>query len=559
VAAIVAGVLGLAVCSCFTPPAVMEAGNSTLELASFPPGAELVELPVEDGVVLRGVFVPGPPDAPVVLHLLEAMGSISVGALPMGTVFRGPADPSASPEESRAPPPELPALDAVDGLPRERNERAGSMQYNLVASLRALGFSTLIVDYEGVGASGGERSPLNLRRDARAAWNEAVRRAGGDPRRVVLRGTSLGALAAATLLADGVEPAAVTLLAPVRAESVTENFARPGYGDSVAAFAGWFMRDPVDVDLLATLEALRVPLLVVVPADDFLLPEDERALLEEAVARADGTLVSRHEGHVELAIASRDLLCSEVGFYERELAGWIPDREGAAVAWWREHGSDPATASAFDASSPAMERLRAVLRGTVLPAPGLAAALALSDLTDVEICDLTLWAQWMPPETWSEADASALRAFSSLDDPSGRLPSAVLRDSLLASSILASLPPEELRRWVCGPLRQGEITNGPGGFSMSLRDGTVRPLDRESQARWTPISLRDEGRQQRHLSKRDADRQAVRLTLRLAGIPERLGAEASCLEIWQRGLWRDLDLPVPEPPPSGAKESVPPH
>lgn len=557
-AAVAVGVLGLVVSSCFTPPAVMEAGRPAIDLASFPPGTELVELPVEDGAVLRGVFVPGPPGAPVVLHLLEATGSISFGGMPMGTIYKGHDEPSASPRDWHAPPPALPALDPEDGLPRERNEKAGAVQYNFVASLRALGLSTLVVDYEGVGASSGERSPLNLRRDARAAWDEAVRRAGGDPRRVVLRGTSLGSLAAATLLADGVEPAAVTLLAPVRAESVTENFARPGYGDVVAAFAGWLLRDPVDVDLLATIESLRVPLLVVVPADDFLLPESERALLAQAVARAGGTLVTRHEGHVELAVASRDLLCSEVGFYERELPGWIPDREAAAVTWWREHGADPATAAALDAGSPAAERLRAVLRGTVPPSPGLAAALALSDLSDVEICDLALWAQWLPPRVWSEADASALRAFVSLDDPAGRLSSAALRENLAAPPTFSALAPEELRRWACGPERQGEVTFGGGGITMSARDGSARPIDREAWVRWIPIDLR-RGAESRHLSKPDAERQAVRLTLRLAGIPERLGADDSCLEIWQRGLWRDLELPAPGPPTSGAQETAPPH
>jgi dienelactone hydrolase len=555
---VAAGLLGLVVWSCITPPAVMEAGSPAIDLATFPPGTELVELPVEGGAVLRGVFVPGPPAAPVVLHLLEAMGSISFGGMPMGTVYRT-SEELVAPENWHAPPSALPMLDPEDGLPRERNEKAGCVQYNLVASLRALGFSTLIVDYEGVGASSGERSPLNLRRDARAAWDEAVRRAGGDPRRVVLRGTSLGSLAAATLLADGVEPAAVTLLAPVRAESVTENFARPDYGDAVAAFAGWFLRDPVDVDLLATLEALHVPLLVVVPADDFLLPEPERALLEQSVASAGGTLIARHEGHVELSIASRDLLCSEVGFYERELARWIPDREAAAVTWWREHGADPATASALDAGAPAAERLRAVLRGTVPPSPGLAAMLAVSDLSDVEICDLAVWAQWLPPRVWSEADASALRAFASLDDPAGRMPSVELRENLFGIATLSSLAPEELRRWVCGPQRLGEITHGPGGINVDMRDGSVRLIDRESQVRWIPIFLRDFGKQRRQLSRRDAERQAVRLTLRMAGIPERLGPDWSCLEIWQRGLWRDLDLPAPGPTTSGAEETAPPH
>lgn len=95
--------------------------------------------------------------------------------------------------------------------------------------VRALGWSSLVLDYRGLGRSDGRRDAGRLRADGRAMWREAVRRAGGAPGRVVVRAASLGSLVAADLLArggDGIDessdgrPAGAVLVAPVRASTV---------------------------------------------------------------------------------------------------------------------------------------------------------------------------------------------------------------------------------------------------------------------------------------------------------------------------------------------------
>jgi glycolate oxidase FAD binding subunit len=76
------------------------------------------------------------------------------------------------------------------------------MKETLVSYSR-LGWAGLIVDYRGVGASGGARVPEHLAMDAEVVWEEALqRRRAGEL--LVLRGVSLGSLPVAGLLARGV-------------------------------------------------------------------------------------------------------------------------------------------------------------------------------------------------------------------------------------------------------------------------------------------------------------------------------------------------------------------
>jgi alpha-beta hydrolase superfamily lysophospholipase len=135
------------------PPALLAAGFPRLEVGetNFPPGTEAVELPVPGGL-LRGAFVPSDPGAPVVLHLLESMGSVTYGT-------------------------------------------HHALGYPVLWELRDRGFASLMIDYRGVGASEGWRSPRNVREDAQAMFAEARRRTGGRSHRVVLRGASFGTLA----------------------------------------------------------------------------------------------------------------------------------------------------------------------------------------------------------------------------------------------------------------------------------------------------------------------------------------------------------------------------
>lgn len=272
--------------SCIVPQAILPAGIGELSLNTFPAETELIEIPVPGGPTLRGVFVPAGPDAPVVLHLLEAEASVTWGGeLVDGVVDEGPG--------------------------------AG---WPLFAELQAAGIASLAADWEGCGASGGGRSPTHLRRDTLALWGEALRRAGGDPGRVGTRGASMGTIATASLLNEGMEPAGVVLISPVRAETVAKHWAYHYFWDVLAFLAVPLLKDAGDADLIAEIAATSSPLLVLEPKHDFLLPPEEQELLEAAVESAAGTLLWSDLGHEANCVRSHNLIRGELGFWNRAFA-----------------------------------------------------------------------------------------------------------------------------------------------------------------------------------------------------------------------------------------------
>jgi pimeloyl-ACP methyl ester carboxylesterase len=290
----------LTVCaSCVTPPLVMSGGAERVELGARRAawGAERVELELgaahgtefvraasragsagpsavdmaelslsraRPAERLRGLYVPAAPGAPLVLHFLGSSGSVTV--------------------PQRA-----------EGLAFDLDE--------LFEALRERGYASLAIDYRGVGASEGERDPRNVPADALAMWNEALRRVDGDPQRIVLRGLSLGTLAAASLLERGLEPASVVLIAPVRAESAARNWLRARRGALLAGFAAPFLARPMDVDLLAALEGCRAPLTLVVGLRDALLPRPERELVVERALSRGAALLELDLDHLHLVHA----------------------------------------------------------------------------------------------------------------------------------------------------------------------------------------------------------------------------------------------------------------
>jgi hypothetical protein len=523
---------------CFTPPVVLETPPAEPSLVDFPPGTELVEVLVDDGVALRGVFVPGRPGGPVTLHLMEAMASIGFGAVPFGDVSLGYASDAAHQTQALV----------VDDYPPEPTGRPLRLQFQCAARLRALGSACLILDYEGIGKSDGERSADNIRRDAHAAWAEALRRADGDPGRVVVRGTSIGTLAIACLLQDGERPAAVTMIAPVRAETVAPNYVRSGYGAILAGLADWLVRDAVDVDLLEELRGARMPVLLVVPWEDFLLGHEEVALVEAAAQEAGGDLIVRRNEHVPLALAGRDLLSAEVAFYERRLPALFPDRERAALerweAWCRASGGDGwggYPASTFDEGQPARQRLQQVLAESVLPTPDLALAVVLAQVTDGELGNVSDWLDWMPAEAWA-LEPQALVALVSLDDPAGRLDSKNLSYSIRTTN---GAPRETIAKLTesFATLRSDPAARF-SGMSFSS-DGTVR-IDKPAGVLASALSSERDRLIHAGMPEVDADRQVLRLYFKSWGVPERLAADRE-LEVWDEGRWQPCPSLPDEP------------
>lgn len=326
------------------PPALLAAGYPELVVdeQDFPPGSEAVALPVGRGT-LRGVFVPSDPDSPVVLHLLESMGSVTYGT-------------------------------------------HHALGYPILWELRDRGFASLMIDYRGVGASEGWRSPRNLREDAAAMFAEALRRTRGRSHRIVLRGASIGTLAAASLLKHGARPRAVILIAPVRAETVARNWFRHYYSPFLARAATALLRLPLRVDLVQALTRYRGPLLVSAPADDYVLPPDEQPLVRQPVRRAGARWVSTpftHAGHV---LAHHSLAADEAAFLAACFPG-LPDLDA-------RDPSHPAIARRWKLLE---KRLYAALDRYGHRDPGVVAWLrriphrhlaALSDAEILALCDL---------------------------------------------------------------------------------------------------------------------------------------------------------------------------
>jgi hypothetical protein len=478
---------------CITPPVILPAPQGPLDPSRFPPHAQLVDVPVGEHEVLRGVWVPADaPDAPVMLDFLESSGSLVTGA--RSNSITGSATFATD---------DAPMLDecGAQGVPPETAGPSLDPARQRLALLPLLGFSALCLDYTGVGASDGERSPDNLRRDAHAAWDEALRRTGGDSSRVILHGTSIGALAVAALLQDGAQPGAVILVAPVSASSVGVNGARVMRGPWTAALLGWLLRAPVDVDLLAELRRTRPPLLVIVPETDEFFTHDERVELLACVSGVGGTFVVRHPDHIALALASRDVMAAEEWFLAR--------------LW-------PAQQTVW---------------------PDLPNVLAQAELSPAERRQLLDLLAWLPDDARSHVDLATLARLADFSDPAGRLPV----EHLLAlrgrvhdlAGCPAAMVVDRLAEAAANPPQVYD------SMSISVTGEVTRPDEDSATALAGWVVLTSRNLVEHGLAESDAHRQVLRLALRAAAIPDRVTTDAAGLpevDVLVDGAWQPLAL-----------------
>lgn len=473
---------------CFTPPALLEA--EVLELADarkrFRPPPSDVELPLDDATTLRGFFVEAEPDAPIVLHLLESSASVAGANQPVTAV---------------------------------------------AAQLADLGYSSLMLDYAGVGLSSGDRSCANLERDARAMWDEALARAGGDASKVHVRATSIGTLALATLLAHGVRPASVTLLLPVMPDTVVRRFARTFHGIPGQWLAQLLYDDVVELDLPRVLADAHVPMFALSSPDETFIDADERARLRAAVERAGGTWCELPGGHLRLSVMAHDVFDDEA----RRLAErWSPDVERRVA---RLLGELPAEVAArFDAPE-SRARLQRVL-SRVHPSRGLTAA-ALALTVDDPLRAFRL-ARHVPRKLTKDADLEALVALCDLDDPTGALPLETL--DALCLQIAAMRRQSIIVFTQDGPslARSASERGGNKQYSVTLTLGPGVEVASSFSNRdvWQRLGC-DE------MPFDAARRRFVRVLMKLYGIPERVRREADgriVLEERVDGAWRALDL-----------------
>jgi alpha/beta superfamily hydrolase len=529
----------------YTPPVVLDGGRPAFTLTEFPEGTERISLAVAPGIALEGVFVPARvPDAPVALILLESQASITQGARPYGRVGLG-----YLPE-----PDELVTLarpeDWPEGLPPESGLRAGHMQLTLLARLRNLGLSSLVVDYEGVGASGGVRTPEVLRRDARSAWDEALARAGGDPSKVVVRGTSLGTLAAATLLQDGIRPAAVILIAPVRAETLAINFFAEQRGAWLAGLASWFVADAADVDLLETVEDCSVPLLVIAPQHDFLLPADETERLRAAAVGAGGHFAVRKSDHYVLTLAARGGLNAEMRFLETVLGDRLPDRRAAL-----------SVPSAGDVPGPQARGLspgqvEIVLAATTMREPRLAAAVLRARVPPGDYFDIEEWTSWLPERRWQALDDGALAHLLDLGREPTRIDPGSLRESVYLAAVLADSTFDEVLEFVESTVRHGKVQEA--GFSVTHATGLLTVTNPRGALANALLIQRDLAAERPGLAEGDAERHALRFLLKALGFADRVVTRPdgrAVLQAWVDDAWHFVEWPASASPTAGATGS----
>jgi dienelactone hydrolase len=498
IACALAGFLGV-VPGCLTPPALLPAEWVDGErcIALYPQGTQRVEIPVERDTTLRGLFVPAGEGAPVVLHLLESSGS------------------------------------------------AATLKYHYYAlcdQLADLGYASLLMDYSGVGASSGSASPRHLARDAEAMWDEALRRAGGDPERVVVRGISIGTLAAAHLLSDGARPLAAILIAPIRAETAVTRFAAQSYNGLVGWLAGGLYRDVTDVDLARTLAQAQVPLLVVTGSLDFFLSDEERDLLYDAVVAAKGTWVQHYLGHVALTIAGHEVMREELSFLPGASASApiLEARVEQVLA-----ALDPDAAAHF-ADAAARARLKELVSCKGASDPSTTAALALAG---AEGSDAILQAWRLRVRPYAKLPFDTLAAAVSLRGPLGPLPTEWLDRcgmplhvlTLYGSSFASLSDAQRIAKTVQSAMRGEDVRE-----SVSLElgfDSAEVVVDPTALVQ----SLRASG----------GSEEAVRATAALVLLKaQRIPARAvetprgPGVETWSAGAWLPLDLDPPAADPS---------
>ena len=480
--------LGLALRGRLPPPTPARHGPFDVSAGQ---GSELVELEVEPGVFLRGLFIPADEGAPVVLHLQEAGHSCF-------------------------------------------QSEWWQIPSNLLLAdrLADIGFASLVIDYAGVGGSDGEPSIRNLARDAQAMWIEALRRSQGDAERVVLHATSLGTLAAASMLQSGARPAGVLAVAPVMHDSALRLAARELRGALAGWAAGWFYAPLGSVDLRDVCRPDGPPLLVVAGSLDTFTEPAERAQLRGLLERAGGAWVERELDHYALARQILEPHEEELRFLERVQACTPPVEERVARVL---AGLPAELAERFRRDPEALERLRSVARLAYEDDPLRVAAAAWPPNPDPALVARLQWTcpqrsrrvsiqtqDWTTSfnEPWS---FELLSLIYDLDDPAGPLPTEFLERCRLAEAELATI-----ERAVASRGRGLEPTE-----FYWFSDPTC-----DCKLLWSGLGAE-------RLPAPDRARRFARLLLKLAGIPERVVRDATgrpVLEVLDEIVWRPFDF-----------------
>lgn len=479
--------LALSASACLTPPVVLAGESLPLDeaLARLPAPNEAVELTAIDGATLRGAYVPAGEGAAVVLHLFGATDSFGS---------------------------------------RKFSQRPH------VSQLRDLGLASLLVDYRGVGLSEGERSAEHLGDDAWTLWQEALRRAGGDPARVGIRATSLGTMATALLLERGARPGAITLIAPVLPETVVRRYARFEHGRIVSWIARMLFDAVAEVDMLAQLRGYEGPLLFCGSEADEFLSDDERAELQRLAAAENVQWFGPVGGHYRSSVGGRVLQGPERSFWPEALPPRAPARTLDDL--WRER---PDLATAFGDQPEASARLARLLELKRYGDIDVLAAAAFA-FPEPTLAREFLWSLEQRP--YPELGFEELREVLAWDDPSGAIP----YDLVLA----ISRPLDEAERLGLPRFRMESsflalcaqnVDLGKAQLTSTYHFGSEDAhFVLDYTALWSELLARG-------IPAADARRVFLRVALRVERIPERHrpgGAGLHGLQVYESDEWRPL-------------------
>ena len=492
--------LGLILCLLLgcQPQLVMKVETQGIILSEYPSGARLVEIQVDENTNLHGIYVPADKGAPLVI-CFQATG------------------------RSVAPPKQDDVYIGLSPLTRH---------------LQGLGLSTLVFDYRGVGISTGSRNSEKLLDDSRAIWKEAMSFVVDRPERVVLRGTSLGSLALAALIADGVQPASAVVISPIRGETVVRNAGTVKFGRWLTKIAVSFLKEVTKIDIVDALAAAATQILVIASPNDAFLLKDEQDMLRRAI-RGKGTWVNSNRSlgrnsdpyfaHVIVAAMNERIPNPhEVSLYQDSFR--LELRTAQRVSALLE--GVPMNQREALSDREWKERMRRVAARFHPNSASLASALALEGPPH-PIEEYTSWLYNLPPNVAEDLPFHLAQYLVNLDDPSGEL----RLDWLTQMSILFSvykrrmLPIEVLEVY-----RQYENSRSPKlpRQTRSVADEILHEKLLEIQ---TILSQNGE------LSSMDRRRILLRLLAKANGIPDQLIADSMTeIDLWIRGEWTRVDL-----------------
>jgi len=220
------------------------------------PGSEEVAFDTEDGLRLRGWFVPG--------------GTGAAGATVL--VFNG----NAGNRSARAP---------------------------LAAALARAGTSVLLFDYRGYGGNPGHPSETGLAADARAAREYLLSRSDVRPESIIYFGESLGAAVAIGLAAEH-PPAALVLRSPFTSLADVGQLHYPYL--PVRAL----LKDRYDS--AGRIRAVRCPLLVLAGGADGIVPAGQSRRLHALAADPKRYVEIPNAGHNDWDLLAGDRLVREI-------------------------------------------------------------------------------------------------------------------------------------------------------------------------------------------------------------------------------------------------------